>query len=150
MEILFFRIANRIAAIETGNIQEVLHNKDTIPFLPISRYVKKMVVNRGKVIGVIDLGTLFSLPDKPRSLQEYILMSCSGISFCLATKKILVVRRLSKKFIKPAVSGLFIPEKFIGNVCVIGQKTYPILSEKKILEYPDIKVLWSKENSVEL
>jgi len=146
MEILFLRIGNRIAGIRTGDIREVLHNKETIPFLPVSEYVRDLVYYRGNVIGVIDLCKLFKMPGKLCDSNDIIHICHNNLDVGIAVRKILIIRRIPKKFIQPAKNKYFIPSEFLEYACTVGTKSYPIISVEKILNNPDIKMLWSRDS----
>ncbi|MFC1555647.1 chemotaxis protein CheW [candidate division KSB1 bacterium] len=145
MEVLFFRLGNRVAGIPTRNIRIVLYNKETVPFLPLSEHVKEMLVNQGRAVGVVDLHTLTGVNWKNPQKKDIILLETDGIEYGLSVRKILLTRKLKKDQIRDADSSYSIPEMLQLCACDVGNKTFPIFSEKKILKHKDIKKLWYKK-----
>ena len=146
MEVLFFRLGNRVAGIPTRNIRIVLYNKETVPFLPLSENVQEMLVNQGRAVGVIDLHMLTGQQWKNPQKKDIILLKHDGMEFALSVRKILLTRNLKKNQIRDADSSYFIPEELQLCACNVGSKSFPIFSEKKILKHPDIKALWFKKS----
>ena len=148
MEILFFRLGARVAGIPARNVRIVLHKKETVPFLPLSAHIRDMIVNQGKAVGVIDLHSLFSVPRKEADRGDIILLQSVGIEFGLSVSKILITRRIHNSFFQPVERPFFIPDVFLSHQCAVGSKYFPVLSETRILNYPDIRVFWDKKKSV--
>lgn len=146
IEILFFRIGDRVAGVETQYLEEVVHSPGLFPYLPISPYIKEMFVNRGKPIGIIDLSSFVSLNGKAIN-NDLILLYASDISFGIKINKIVQVRPVSESKIVPPDDNTFLPEELLDSACKVKRMMIPIISPEKILHHPEIEPLWNNRKS---
>jgi chemotaxis signal transduction protein len=142
IEILFFRIGNRVAGVETQILEEVVHSPGILPYLPISSYIKEMYVSKGRPIGIIDLGEFVSVNGNAIN-KDLLLLRENDISFGIKVNKIVQVRPVSESKFVPPDKSTFIPEELLGSFCKVKNMMIPIISPGKILRHPDIEPLWN-------
>ncbi|MFC1492651.1 chemotaxis protein CheW [candidate division KSB1 bacterium] len=142
MEILFFKLNNKITGIFAKYLQEVVTNADPVPFLPVSDFLDRLLVHKGRVYGLIDLLKFFSLPVKNGSTGEIILLKYKEIEFGLIVERVIQKLNVAQKRIVPPATKTFIPAEYIGYECKVGNRSVPILSPPKLLSQKNIKELW--------
>ena len=147
IEILFFRICDRVAGVETQYLEEVVHSPGLFPYLLISTYIKEMFVNRGKPIGIIDLSSFVSLNGKAIN-NDLILLYASDISFGIKINKIVQVRPVSESKIVSPDDNTFLPEELLDSSCKVKRMMIPIISLEKILHHPEIEPLWNNRKNL--
>ncbi|MCP4724526.1 MAG: chemotaxis protein CheW [bacterium] len=142
MEILFFKLNNKITGIFAKYLQEVVINADPVPFLPVSDIIDRLLVHKGRIFGLVDLLKFFSLPDKNGSAGEIILLKYKEIEFGVVVEKVIQRLNVAQKRITPPASKTFIPAEFVGYECKVGKRSVPIISPPKILLQKNLKDLW--------
>jgi chemotaxis signal transduction protein len=142
MEILFFKLNNKITGIFSKYLQEVVVNADPVPFLPVSDYIDHLLVHKGKIYGLIDLMKFFALPEMNGKAGEIIILKYKQVEFGFIVQKVIQKLNVAKRRIIQPSSDTFIPSEFVGYECKVGSKSVPILSTPKILLQRNIKELW--------
>ncbi|MFC1554043.1 chemotaxis protein CheW [candidate division KSB1 bacterium] len=144
MEILFFRIGNLIAGIQTKFIQKVVFAPELRPFLPVSPVIKNMLIDQGRPVGLIELDKLISNQENDTN-NIVIILEFNDIKFGILVKKILQTRAVSSKKLVPPDRIRQGIKNYTESLCQVRKTYIPVLSPEKILLYEDIRKLWFKE-----
>ena len=102
LEILEFRLGHERYAAETSHVQEVYPLKDLTPLPCTPAFVLGIVNLRGRIVAVLDLRRLFSLPDPnlPEK-QRIILIQVGEMEFGLLADLIVGVSSLPRESLQP-------------------------------------------------
>ncbi|MFC1564494.1 chemotaxis protein CheW [candidate division KSB1 bacterium] len=149
MEILFFKLNNKLSGIFAEYLQEVVINAEPVPFLPVSDYVDRLLVHQGRVIGLIDLKKFFSFRRTVDSSGEIILVRYKEIEFGFIVDRVVQKLKVAKNRLSTPGKSPFIPIDYVGCDCKVGNRTVPIISPSKILLHKDLKNLWFSREFVE-
>ena len=141
MEILFFRIFKHLAGVKTAYLIEVVHTPVVQPFLPITPFIKELLIHHGRTIGVVDLSHLLHI--KVDSGQgDIVVLRCENVEFGIRVKKIFSVRAIPSSRMTPPHSKTFIPSSFIESVYRIKSVDIPIISPAALLHHSAIESFW--------
>ncbi len=141
MEVLFFRIGKKLCATTTNLLEEVVYIPDILSFLPLTPFVKEIVIRHDHAVGVVDI-SLFS--SYSFSIKKGILLfyRCEETKFCIKVSKILQIRRVSESKLVPPHKSTFLHDEILDSACKVKNVHIPVISPEKILHHKDIKPLW--------
>ena len=141
MEVLFFRIGKKLCATTTNRLEEVVYKPDLLPCLPLTPYVKEVVVRHDHAVGVVDI-SLFS--SHSFSIKKGILLfyRCEETKFCIKVSKILQIRRVSESKLVTPQQSTFLHDEILVKACKVKNVHITVISPEKILHHKDIKPLW--------
>jgi len=89
MDVVFFKLADEIYAIESQYITEVLHLRELTEIPGTPPFVLGVINIRGDITSVIDLKRLFDLPEKGISdLTKVIVIKSSGMELGILTEDV--------------------------------------------------------------
>lgn len=141
MELLFFRIVKKLCATTTNQLEEVVYMPDLLTFLPLTPYVKEVVIRHDHAVGVVGI-SLFS--SHSFSIKKGILLiyRCEETKFCIKVSKTLQIRRVSESKLVTPQQSTFLYDEILAKACKVKNVHIPVISPEKILHHKEIKSLW--------
>ena len=107
IEIVEFLLAQERYGIETRHIREVYPLKELTPLPSTPPFVLGVVNARGRIVPVVDIKTIFGLPDRGLTdLNKLIIVRANGMELGLLADAILGVRRVPLQDIQPSLPTL--------------------------------------------
>ena len=107
IEIVEFLLAQERYGIETRHIREVYPLKELTPLPSTPPFVLGVVNARGRIVPVVDIKTIFGLPDRGLTdLNKLIIVRTNGMELGLLADAILGVRRVPLQDIQPSLPTL--------------------------------------------
>ncbi len=107
IEILEFLLAQERYGIETRHIREVYPLKELTPLPSTPPFVLGVVNARGRIVPVVDIKTIFGLPDRGLTdLNKLIIVRANGMELGLLADTIAGVRRVPLQGIQPSLPTL--------------------------------------------
>ena len=107
IEILEFLLAQERYGIETRHIREVYPLKELTPLPSTPPFVLGVVNARGRIVPVLDIKTIFGLPDRGLTdLNKLIIVRANGMELGLLADTIAGVRRVPLQGIQPSLPTL--------------------------------------------
>jgi purine-binding chemotaxis protein CheW len=107
LEIVEFLLAHERYGIETRHIREVYPLKELTPLPSTPPFVLGVVNARGRIVPVVDIKTMFGLPDRGLTdLNKLIIVQANGMELGLLADAILGVRRVPLQEIQPSLPTL--------------------------------------------
>ncbi len=142
MEILFFKLNNKITGLFAKYMQEVVINTDPVPFLPVSDHIDRLMVHKGRIYGLIDLVKFFDMKHENGKPGEIILVKYKEVEFGIIVEKVIQKLNVAKNRIVPPGEKSFLPIEYIGHECKVGNRRVPVIAPSKILLQKNIRDLW--------
>jgi len=107
IEILEFLLAQERYGIETRHIREVYPLKELTPLPSTPPFVLGVVNARGRIVPVVDIKTIFGLPDRGLTdLNKLIIVRANGVELGLLADMIVGVQRVPLQDIQPSLPTL--------------------------------------------
>jgi purine-binding chemotaxis protein CheW len=107
LEIVEFLLAQEKYGIETRYIREVYPLKELTPLPSTPPFVLGVVNARGRIVPVVDIKTMFGLPDRGLTdLNKLIIVRANGMELGLLADTIVGVQRVPLKDIQPSLPTL--------------------------------------------
>ena len=107
IEILEFLLAQERYGIETRHIREVYPLKELTPLPSTPPFVLGVVNARGRIVPVVDIKTIFGLPDRGLTdLNKLIIVRANGMELGLLADTIVGVQRVPLQGIQPSLPTL--------------------------------------------
>ena len=145
IEIVEFLLAQERYGIETRHIREVCPLKEltTLPSTP--PFVLGVVNARGRIVPVVDIKTIFGLPDRGLTdLNKLIIVRANGMELGLLADAILGVRRVPLQDVQPSLPTLSgIRADYLKGVTkerLVIIDAEKVLLDKKLLVHGDMGI----------
>jgi len=107
IEIVEFLLAQERYGIETRHIREVYPLKELTPLPSTPPFVLGVVNARGRIVPVVDIKTIFGLPDRGLTdLNKLIIVRANGVELGLVADTIVGVQRVPLHDIQPSLPTL--------------------------------------------
>ena len=107
IEIVEFLLAQERYGIETRHIREVYPLKELTPLPSTPPFVLAVVNARGRIVPVVDIKTIFGLPDRGLTdLNKLIIVRANGVELGLVADTIVGVQRVPLHDIQPSLPTL--------------------------------------------
>ena len=107
IEIVEFLLAQERYGIETRHIREVYPLKELTPLPSTPPFVLGVVNARGRIVPVVDIKTIFGLPDRGLTdLNKLIIVRVNGMELGLLADTIVGVQRVPLQGIQPSLPTL--------------------------------------------
>ena len=107
LEIVEFLLAQERYGIETRHIREVYPLKELTPLPSTPPFVLGVVNARGRIVPVVDIKTIFGLPDRGLTdLNKLIIVRANGMELGLLADTIVGVQRVPLRDIQPSLPTL--------------------------------------------
>jgi purine-binding chemotaxis protein CheW len=107
LEIVEFLLAQERYGIETRHIREVYPLKELTPLPSTPPFVLGVVNARGRIVPVVDIKTMFGLPDRGLTdLNKLIIVRANGMELGLLADAIVGVHRVPQQDIQPSLPTL--------------------------------------------
>jgi purine-binding chemotaxis protein CheW len=107
LEIVEFLLAQERYGIETRHIREVYPMKELTPLPSTPPFVLGVVNARGRIVPVVDIKTIFGLPDRGLTdLNKLIIVRANGMELGLLADTIVGVQRVPLRDIQPSLPTL--------------------------------------------
>jgi len=107
LEIVEFLLAQERYGIETRHIREVYPLKELTPLPSTPPFVLGVVNARGRIVPVVDIKTIFGLPDRGLTdLNKLIIVRVNGMELGLLADTIVGVQRVPLRDIQPSLPTL--------------------------------------------
>ncbi len=107
LNVVEFRLAKELYAIELANVREVLRleNLTPLPCTPI--FVRGIINVRGQILPVIDIKKFFELPDAGiTDLHRVIVVRAEGAEMGILADTVTAVRSIPKERVQPSLPTL--------------------------------------------
>ncbi len=107
IEIVEFLLADERYAIESSYVREVYPLKDLTPLPCTPPFVLGVINLRGKILSVIDLRTIFDLPDRGLSdLNKVVVLDDGTMGFGVLADTIIAARWIPRNALLPSLPTL--------------------------------------------
>ena len=107
IEILEFRLANEVYAIELPYIFEVCQLKELRPLPCVPSFVLGLITLRGKVVTVIDIRRFFDLPQQGLSeMSKVVVVQARGLKVGILADAVGTIRTIGLQDLQPGLSTL--------------------------------------------
>jgi purine-binding chemotaxis protein CheW len=107
LEIVEFLLAQERYGIETRHVREVYPLKELTPLPSTPPFVLGVVNARGRIVPVVDIKTMFGLPDRGLTdLNKLIIVRANGMELGLLADAIVGVQRVLLQDIQPSLPTL--------------------------------------------
>ncbi len=145
IEILEFLLAQERYGIETRHIREVYPLKELTPLPSTPPFVLGVVNARGRIVPVVDIKTIFGLPDRGLTdLNKLIIVRANGMELGLLADTIAGVRRVPLQGIQPSLPTLSgIRADYLKGVTkerLVIIDAEKVLLDEKLLVHGDLEI----------
>jgi len=145
IEILEFLLAQERYGIETRHIREVYPLKELTPLPSTPPFVLGVVNARGRIVPVVDIKTIFGLPDRGLTdLNKLIIVRANGMELGLLADTIAGVRRVPLQGIQPSLPTLSgIRADYLKGVTkerLVIIDAEKVLLDEKLLVHGDLQI----------
>lgn len=145
LEIVEFLLAQERYGIETRHIREVYPLKELTPLPSTPSFVLGVVNARGRIVPVVDIKTMFDLPDRGLTdLNKLIIVHANGMELGLLADMIVGVRRVPLQDIQPSLPTLSgIRADYLKGVTqerLVIIDAEKILLDEKLLVHGDMEI----------
>jgi chemotaxis signal transduction protein len=139
VELLRFRLAYREYALEMRYVQEVILTGEITPVPGVPAYISGICAARGRIISLVDLRVLFSLPEKGLTdLNRVIVISDGRIQFGILADDISGIGTIPTDRIVPFASDQVpVPGKYYQGTV---ENTFVVLDAGAILSDPSMVI----------
>jgi len=145
IEILEFLLAQERYGIETRHIREVYPLKELTPLPSTPPFVLGVVNARGRIVPVVDIKTIFGLPDRGLTdLNKLIIVRANGMELGLLADTIAGVQRVPLQGIQPSLPTLSgIRADYLKGVTkerLVIIDAEKVLLDEKLLVHGDLEI----------
>ncbi len=145
IEILEFLLAQERYGIETRHIREVYPLKELTPLPSTPPFVLGVVNARGRIVPVVDIKTIFGLPDRGLTdLNKLIIVRANGMELGLLADTIVGVQRVPLQDIQPSLPTLSgIRADYLKGVTkerLVIIDAEKVLLDEKLLVHGDLEI----------
>ncbi|MCL4552672.1 MAG: chemotaxis protein CheW [Candidatus Marsarchaeota archaeon] len=144
LDIVQFKLAQETYAVERVYVREVYPLKDLTPVPCTPPFVLGIINLRGRIISVMDIKKLFSLPDEePATLHKAIVLRTDGMELGILADVILGVTSIPLANVHPpmpTLTGLraeYLKGVTSERLAILDVKR--ILSDKKIIVHEEVE-----------
>jgi len=145
IEIVEFLLAQERYGIETRHIREVYPLKELTPLPSTPPFVLGVVNARGRIVPVVDIKTIFGLPDRGLTdRNKLIIVRANGMELGLLADTIVGVQRVPLQDIQPSLptlSGIraeYLEEVIKESKVIIDAER--VLLDEKLLVHGDMEI----------
>ena len=145
LEIVEFLLAQERYGIETRHIREVYPLKELTPLPSTPPFVLGVVNARGRIVPVVDIKTIFGLPDRGLTdLNKLIIVRVNGMELGLLADTIVGVQRVPLRDIQPSLPTLSgIRADYLKGVTkerLVIIDAEKVLLDEKLLVHGDMEI----------